>query len=60
VVDTVNKMFVRLDKTVFTDQNFSNLTVAISSLRLASEKAVTMIEGVDRLVNTNSPRLPLP
>jgi phospholipid/cholesterol/gamma-HCH transport system substrate-binding protein len=55
VVDNVNKMFVRLDKTVFTDQNLSNVTAAVGNLRLASERAVVMIESVNRLVDTNSP-----
>jgi phospholipid/cholesterol/gamma-HCH transport system substrate-binding protein len=54
-VKTINQMVTRLDKTLFTEQNLTNVTVAISNLKSASEKAVVMIDGVTRLVATNSP-----
>jgi phospholipid/cholesterol/gamma-HCH transport system substrate-binding protein len=54
-IKTVNDMFARVDKTLLTEQNLTNISLIISDLRIASGKAVTMLDGVGRLVDTNGP-----
>jgi phospholipid/cholesterol/gamma-HCH transport system substrate-binding protein len=54
-IKTLNDMFTRVDKTLLNGENLTNMSLAISDLRLASAKAVTMLDGVNRLVDTNGP-----
>ena len=54
-VQVLNDAIQRLDRTVFHEQTLTNLTVTLSNFRLVSERAVTMVDGVNRLVQTNSP-----
>ena len=56
-VSTVSKMITRLDHSVFSDENLSNLTVAIKNIRVASDKAVVVLDNVSSLIDTNSPSL---
>ena len=53
-VKTVNDMFVRVDRTLLGEQNLTNLSVAISNIRTASEKAASMVDHINTLVDTNS------
>jgi len=54
-IKTVNDMFARVDKTVLNDENLTNISITLKNLRVASDKAVTMMDGVNRLVDTNGP-----
>src|SRR5258706_7682020 len=54
-IKTVNDMFTRVDKTLLTEENLTNITVTIRNLRTASDQAVVMVDGVTRLVDTNGP-----
>lgn len=56
-VKTINEMFGRLDKTVFAESNLTNVTAMVGNLKLVSDKALKMVDGISRLVDTNSPPL---
>jgi len=58
-IKTVNDMFARVDKTLLTERNLTNISLVINNLRVASDKAVTMLDGVNRLVDTNGPPISL-
>jgi phospholipid/cholesterol/gamma-HCH transport system substrate-binding protein len=47
--------FQRADRTVFSEQSLSNLTVAISNFRQVSDRTLNVMENVQRLVQTNTP-----
>ena len=53
-VKTVNEMVVRLDRIVLSEGNLTNVNVALRNVRLASERVLNMVDGVNRLVDTNS------
>ncbi len=50
----LNDAVTRVDRTVLGDQSLSNVTTTLSNFRIVSERAVTMIDGVSRIVETNS------
>ena len=52
---TLNEMFGRLDKMLLTEENITNVTATVKNLRAASDKVVVMVDGITRLVDTNSP-----
>jgi len=52
---TLNDLFGRLDKILITEETLTNVTATIKNLRGASDKVVVMVDGITRLVDTNSP-----
>lgn len=54
-VQVLNDAMQRLDRTVFHEQTLTNLTVTMSNFRLVSERTLTLVDGLGRLVQTNSP-----
>src|SRR2546429_6375360 len=50
-----NVLFARREKMLFTEKNLKNITATIKNLRGASDKVVVMVDGITRLVDTNSP-----
>jgi len=54
-IKTVNDMVARLDKMVLSEENLTNINIVIKNMRGASDKAVSMMDGVIRLVDTNGP-----
>ncbi len=53
-VKTVNDMVVRLDRIVLSEGNLTKVSVALQNIRVASERVLNMVDGVNRLVDTNS------
>ena len=45
----------RINTIFLTDQTLTNLSQAVGNLRSASERAVSLVDGLDRAVSTNSP-----
>jgi phospholipid/cholesterol/gamma-HCH transport system substrate-binding protein len=56
-VSKVNGIVDRIDRTILSEQALTNLAVAVSNFRLASDRALTTLHGVDELVQTNTPPL---
>ena len=54
-VKLLNTAFTRVDRTVLHENTLTNITAALGNFRILSDKAVTMVDGVNRLVDTNSP-----
>jgi len=54
-LDTVNRAMTRVERTVLSDSTLTNVTVALTNFRIVPDRAVAMIDGVNRLVDTNSP-----
>jgi phospholipid/cholesterol/gamma-HCH transport system substrate-binding protein len=50
----VNTLIARIDRTVLSEASLSNATVAVANFRLLSQRVLTMVEGVNQLVETNS------
>lgn len=53
-VKTVNEMVGRLDRIVLSEGNLTNVTVTLQNARVASERVLNMVDGVNRLVDANS------
>ena len=53
-IKTLDDMFVRVDRTVLSDENITNLNGAIRNIRLASDRASAMVDHINSLVDTNS------
>jgi len=53
-VKILNEVIIRVDRTVLNDQTLSNVTVALGNFRQVSERTLNMVDGVNRLVETNS------
>lgn len=49
----------RIDQTILAEQTLTNLSAAVLNFRVASERALTTLSGVDQLVQTNSAPLNL-
>ena len=47
-------MFARVDRTLLTEQNLTNLSAAVINIRVASDKAAAMVDHINSLVDTNS------
>ena len=54
IVKSLNDLAVRVDQKVLTDRNLTNINVTLNNLRVASDKVITMVDGVNALVETNS------
>ena len=50
----LNEAVSRVDRTVLSDHTLSNVTTTLGNFRIVSERAVAMIDGVSRIVETNS------
>ena len=53
----LNDTVVDVRRYLLNRETLTNLAVSASNLRVASERAVTMIDGIDGLVTTNTPAL---
>lgn len=53
-VKTVHELVARVDQNVLSGANITNVAVTLENLRTASERVLTMVDGVNRLVDTNS------
>lgn len=56
-VKLLNTALARVDRTVLHEETLTNITATVSNFRIVSGKAVTMVDGVNRLVDTNSPAI---
>lgn len=54
IVKSLNELAVRVDQKVLSDRNLTNVNVTLDNLRVASDKVITMVDGVNTLVQTNS------
>lgn len=54
-IKILNDAVLRLDRTVLHEQTLTNLAVTLGNFRLVSERTLSMVDGVSRLVQTNSP-----
>jgi phospholipid/cholesterol/gamma-HCH transport system substrate-binding protein len=54
IVKSLNDLALRVDQKVLSERNLTNVNVALNNLRVASDKVITMVDGVNRLVETNS------
>lgn len=54
IVKSLNDLAVRVDQKVLSDRNLTNINVMLNNLRVASDKVITMVDGVNTLVATNS------
>jgi len=52
---TLNEAISRVGRTVLSEQTLTNVTSALTNFRVVSDRAVAMIDRVNRLVDTNSP-----
>ena len=53
----LNDAVERIDQTLLSRQTLTNLSSAVANFRIASERALGTLDGVDYLVQTNSPGL---
>lgn len=51
---TINDLMARLDRTVLSERSLSNATASIANFRQLSEKTLTMADGINQLLQTNS------
>jgi len=51
---TVSDLVNRVDRNLLSEVNLTNVSVTLQNLRVASERVLTMVDGVTRLVDTNS------
>ena len=58
-VKRLNAALVRVDQTILHEKTLTNATVTVANFRVVSDKLVTMVDGVNRLVDTNSPPISL-
>jgi phospholipid/cholesterol/gamma-HCH transport system substrate-binding protein len=54
IVKSLNDLAVRLDQKLLTERNLTNVNVTLNNLRIASDKVITMVDGINTLVDTNS------
>lgn len=54
IVKSLNDLAVRVDQKVLSERNLTNVNVTLDNLRVASQKVITMVDGVNALVQTNS------
>jgi phospholipid/cholesterol/gamma-HCH transport system substrate-binding protein len=54
IVKSLNDLAVRVDQKVLSERNLTNVNVTLNNLRVASDKVITMVDGVNTLVQTNS------
>jgi len=54
-VKLFNEAVARVDRTVLSEHSLSNVTATLANFRTVSEHAVTMVENIEKLVQTNSP-----
>lgn len=54
IVKSLNDLAVRVDQKVLSDRNLTNINVILNNLRIASDKVITMVDGVNAMVATNS------
>jgi phospholipid/cholesterol/gamma-HCH transport system substrate-binding protein len=54
IVKSLNDLAVRVDQKVLSERNLTNINVTLNNLRVASDKIITMVDGVNTLVETNS------
>jgi phospholipid/cholesterol/gamma-HCH transport system substrate-binding protein len=57
IVAKLNEAVARIDQTVLSEQTLTNLSSIVANFRTASERAHTTLQGIDALVQTNSPPL---
>jgi phospholipid/cholesterol/gamma-HCH transport system substrate-binding protein len=53
----LNDAVVRLDRTLLSEKNLTNLTTAIANFKLLSDQALTTATNLDRLVQANAPNV---
>ncbi len=53
----LNEAVARLDKTILSEQTLTNFSAAVLNFRVASERALSTLNGIDELVQTNAPPL---
>jgi phospholipid/cholesterol/gamma-HCH transport system substrate-binding protein len=53
-VQTLDRAFARVDRTLLQEEALTNLAAAFGNLREVSEKAATLVDNVDGFVRTNS------
>src|SRR4051812_46808613 len=51
---TVSELVQRVDRNLLSERNLTNVNVTLDNLRVASERVLTMVDGITRLVDTNS------
>jgi phospholipid/cholesterol/gamma-HCH transport system substrate-binding protein len=54
IVKSLNDLAVRVDQKVLSERNLTNINVILNNLRVASDKVITMVDGVNSMVATNS------
>ncbi|HUR47066.1 MAG TPA: MlaD family protein [Candidatus Saccharimonadales bacterium] len=54
-IKTLNEAVSRVERTVLSDVTLSNVTETLANFRQLSTKALGMVDGIDRLVSTNTP-----
>lgn len=54
IVKSLNDLAVRVDQNVLSEKNLTNVNVTLDNFRVASQKVITMVDGVNTLVQTNS------
>ncbi|HEY2951259.1 MAG TPA: hypothetical protein VGK40_01680, partial [Verrucomicrobiae bacterium] len=54
-VKILNEMITKLRETVVNDQTLTNITAAARNVRLLSERSLTVVDGIGRLVDSNAP-----
>jgi phospholipid/cholesterol/gamma-HCH transport system substrate-binding protein len=53
-VKVLNESMARLDRTIFSDNTLSNITVTMANFRKVSEKAIVIADDADRLIISNT------
>ncbi|HZO85673.1 MAG TPA: MlaD family protein [Verrucomicrobiae bacterium] len=54
IVKSLNDLAVRVDQKVLSDRNLTNVDLTLNNLAIASDKVITMVDGINTLVETNS------
>ena len=54
IVKSLNDLAIRVDQKVLSERNLTNINVTLNNLRVASDKVITMVDGINTLVETNS------
>ena len=55
VVGNLNEAVTRIDQLLLSQETLTNLTLALLNFRTLSDRALTAMDSVDRLLRTNSP-----
>jgi phospholipid/cholesterol/gamma-HCH transport system substrate-binding protein len=50
----LQEAIMRIDQMVLNEENLTNINITIGNFRLTSEHTLTMVDGINRLVQTNS------